>query len=126
MTEALRLRKMSAAQMAAHNILYQEDLRIAFMWLGQDWACRLRHVRTVKERGVRLVAECTPLHTNLSCLISANSGGEIHHPLQTGQDGLDAGFMSPSRPKKPPKLAMRRSTLFNDGGCFGIGLRATI
>ena len=57
MTEALRLRKMSAAQMAAHNILYQEDLRIAFMWLGQDWACRLRHVRTVKERGVRLVAE---------------------------------------------------------------------
>ena len=37
-------------------------------------------------------AKVTSLHTNLSCLISANSGGEIHHPLQTGPDGFDAGF----------------------------------
>ena len=36
--------------------------------------------------------KCTSLHTNLSCLINANSGGEIHHPLQTGPDGFDAGF----------------------------------
>jgi ankyrin repeat protein len=39
-----------------------------------------------------MVSRRTSLHTNLSCLISANSGGEIHHPLQTGPDGFDAGF----------------------------------
>jgi type III secretion protein Q len=57
MTEALQLRKMSAAQIAAQNILYQGGLHIAFMWLGHAWACRLRPVRTVKDRGVRLVAD---------------------------------------------------------------------
>ena len=36
--------------------------------------------------------ECTPLHTNLSGLISANSGGEIHHPLQANPDSFDAWF----------------------------------
>jgi transposase len=37
-------------------------------------------------------ARATSLHTNLSRFISANSGGEVHHPLQAGPDGFDAGF----------------------------------
>ena len=40
------------------------------------------------DRAVKAIS----LHTNLSCLISTNSGGEIHHPLQTSPDGLDTGF----------------------------------
>jgi CopA family copper-resistance protein len=35
---------------------------------------------------------CTPLHTNLSGLISANSSGEIHHPLQANPDSFDTWF----------------------------------
>jgi type III secretion protein Q len=57
MTEALRLRQMSAAQMVARNILYRGGLQTAFLWLGHTWECRLRHVRTVKESGVRLVVD---------------------------------------------------------------------
>ena len=37
-------------------------------------------------------SEATPLHTNLSGLISANSSGEIHHPLQANPDSFDAWF----------------------------------
>jgi hypothetical protein len=34
----------------------------------------------------------TPLHTDFSGLISANSSGVIHHPLQANPDSFDAWF----------------------------------
>ena len=57
MSQALQLRKMSVAQIAVQNTLYQGRLSIAFRWLGEDWTCRLTHVRTVREREVRIVAD---------------------------------------------------------------------
>jgi transposase len=39
---------------------------------------------------VRSFFKATSLHTNLSRFISANAGGEIHHPLQASPDCLDA------------------------------------
>ena len=39
---------------------------------------------------------------------------------------LTPGSPSPLRPRKPPKLAMKRTKVFNHGACSGIGLRATI
>jgi type III secretion protein Q len=57
MTAALQLRQMSVARMAAQNTLYQGGLHIVFRWLGRDWTCRLRHVRTVPKREVRIVAD---------------------------------------------------------------------
>jgi type III secretion protein Q len=57
MTAALQLRQMSVARMATQNTLYQGGLHIAFRWLGRDWTCSLRHVRTVPRREVRIVAD---------------------------------------------------------------------